>query len=84
MVRSITFMVDDLAFIRALDNQDERLVQLDELLKELTAELEPDDTINVEMSEDLIEQLLIAENVWTDDSGIINHMAIIFHHDFIP
>ena len=83
MIRSITFLADDLGFIQALNNTNPDLDELSEHLKEVTSDLVADDTINLELSDDLIEQAVKVdtEDLWPDDSGIMNHIAIQFYHN---
>jgi hypothetical protein len=81
MIRSITFQADDLDFIENLKNQKPELSELAEHLKGITAKLAADDTIDVELPDELIKQAVKAEDEWHDDSGIINHIAIQFHHN---
>lgn len=80
MVKSITFSGDDLIFISNL-NASTGPAELIGRLKEATQALKPDETINVEMSDDNIEQLLLAEKEWDDCTGLIGHLATIFHHE---
>ncbi len=80
MVKLITFSADDLAFISRLDART-GLAELTDHLKDVVHDIEPDETVNFEMSEVHIEQLLIAENEWDDTSGLLCHLATIFHHD---
>jgi hypothetical protein len=81
MNRSITFCAEDLAFIKNLQNSTPSLNALAEHLKKVTYELVADETICLELSDELIQKVIIAEKKWTDDSGIINHIAIQFFHD---
>jgi hypothetical protein len=81
MIRNITFCADDLDFIENLQNREPKLNELSEHLKDATKELAADDTLCLELSEDLIQQAVLAEEQWADDSGIINHIAIQFHHN---
>ena len=78
---NITFAADDLDFIENLRNKNPDLNELDEHLKEVIRDLVADDTVNLELSDELINQAVIAESEWSDDSGIINHIAIQFYHD---
>lgn len=80
MVKSITFSAEDLAFINNL-LADPDLVELAEHLKDVVHDIEPDETVNIEMSDKHIEQLLIAEVELDDESGILCHLATIFHHE---
>lgn len=80
MVKSITFSAEDLLFINSLPD-DPALVELAEHLKDVVHDIEPDETVNFEMSDEHIEQLLIAEVELDDVSGVICHLATIFHHD---
>lgn len=80
MVKSITFSSDDLSFISNLNASTDHAELIDRL-KEATQALNPDETISVEMSDDNIEQLLLAEKEWDDCTGIIGHLATIFHHE---
>jgi hypothetical protein len=81
MIRNITFSADDLDFIKSLKNSEPKLDELTEKLKNIAKELVSDDTVCIELSDELIQQAVLAENKWLNDSGIINHIAIQFFHD---
>jgi hypothetical protein len=81
MIRNITFCADDLDFIENLQNSIPKLNELAEHLKDITKELAAGETICLELSDELIQQAVIAEDKWTDESGIMNHIAIQFYHD---
>jgi|TARA_B110000196_G_C20907035_1_gene548686 hypothetical protein len=80
MVKSITFSAEDLAFISNLP-ADPAFVEFAEHLKDVAHDIEPDETVNFEMSDEHIEQLLIAEVELDDKSGVLCHLATIFHHE---
>jgi predicted protein tyrosine phosphatase len=80
VVKSITFSADDLAFISNLDER-AGYNELVDHLKDIVHDIEPDETVNFEMSDTHIEQLLIAEKEWDDTSGLLCHLAGVFHYD---
>lgn len=81
MFRDITFGAEDLDFIEDHENTNPETEKLSIFLKQVTSNLSADETICLEMDENLIQEVLIAESDWLDSAGIINHIAIQFHHD---
>jgi hypothetical protein len=83
MIKTIRFCVDDLAFIESINAESApELAPLIEHLKDVAKELVADDDIDLELSDELIELVVLAETeLQKIDSGILNHIAIQFHHD---
>lgn len=83
MFRNVTFTADDLDCIESIVADDSHKSKaLIEMLKETVSDLVAEETICLELYDDMVELTPIAEGEFTDlDTGILNHIAIQFYHD---
>jgi len=79
MIRNVTFSADDIEQIEAINDTSAEMQEYISQLKDVVKELSVDETIELDLSDELIQAAELACNELPDQSGILCHIYCMFN-----